>query len=78
MAANDSMIGGDHYQKLPGEQHWDRVVRLNLSYLQGCATKYIERCYLKGQTLDDLKKAKHFVEKMIEVEESKLQNKGSQ
>lgn len=71
MAANDGMVGGTHYQEYDGEQHWDRVARIGLSYFQASATKYIERCYLKGQTISDLRKAAHFVEKMIELEEAK-------
>lgn len=69
-SANDRQIGGDHY-KVGGEEHWDRVWRLGLNYFQGCATKYIERCYKKGQTIDDLKKARHYIDKLIELEEAK-------
>ena len=38
---------------------------------QGAATKYIERCYLKGNTVQDLQKAVHFLEKLIEIEQRK-------
>ena len=70
MSANDKQVGGNHY-KHGGEEHWDRVERLNLNYFQGAATKYIERCYLKGNTIQDLQKAVHFIEKLIEIEQRK-------
>lgn len=76
--ANETQIGGDHYKaKDGGEEHWDRVARLGLNYFQACATKYIERCYLKAKqpyyTIEDLKKAKHFIDKLIELESDKHQ-----
>jgi hypothetical protein len=37
-----------------------------LSYHQGCITKYVERCW-KKHGLQDLKKAKHFLDKYIEL-----------
>jgi hypothetical protein len=43
---------------------------LNLNYFQACGTKYIERCYLKENTIQDLQKAAHFIQKLIEIEES--------
>ena len=71
MTANTKQIGGSHYKNDgKGEEHWDRVERLNLNYFQACATKYIERCYLKDNTVQDLHKAAHFIQKLIEIEES--------
>lgn len=79
MAANDIQVGGTHYKNEGnGEEHWDRVERLGLNYFQGCATKYIERCYKKGQLIDDLKKARHFIDKLLEIEERKLQQNQAQ
>lgn len=72
MTANDRMVGGDHYQKIEGEQHWDRVARLGLNYFEASATKYIERSRLKGQMRKDLEKAKHFVEKQLELLDAEL------
>jgi hypothetical protein len=69
-AANQKQVGGSHY-KHGGEEHWDRVNRLGLNYFQGAATKYVERCYLKGNTVQDLQKAVHFLEKLIEIEQRK-------
>lgn len=68
MSANDRQVGGDHYRKVPGEQHWDRVYRLfGPGYFVGCATKYVERYKLK-EGKKDLEKAIHFIEKLIELE----------
>ena len=72
MYANSTQIGGNHYKSTEGgEEHWDRVNRLGLTYFQACATKYIERCYLKGKPIEDLEKAKHFIQKLIEIEKEK-------
>lgn len=67
MSANDIQIGGGHYNK-DGEQHWDRMWRLyGRGYFVGCATKYIERYHLKNG-IQDLEKARHFIDKLIELE----------
>lgn len=67
MSANDKQVGGEHY-KNEGEQHWDRIYRLyGRGYFVGCATKYIER-YDKKNGKQDLEKAIHFIEKLIELE----------
>jgi len=76
MAANDTQVGGDHY-KQGGEEHWDRVWRLKMNYWQAAATKYIERCYLKGKPAEDLRKARHYLDKLIELEEAKEDTRGA-
>lgn len=73
MNANERQVGGDHYKQhgATGEQHWDRVWRLfGPGYFIGCATKYIER-YQDKNGIQDLEKAKHFIEKLIELETAK-------
>lgn len=70
MSANERQVGGNHYKR-GGEEHWDRVHRLGLNYWQAAATKYIERCYLKGHAVQDLQKAVHYLEKLIEIEQAK-------
>ncbi len=62
----DRQVGGDHYRKTEGEQHWDRVYRLNLDYFQAQITKYVERCWEKNG-VQDLEKALHFLQKYIEL-----------
>lgn len=65
MAANERQVGGGHY-KTGGEEHWDRVHRLGLDYMQGQITKYVERWKSKNG-VQDLEKAQHFLEKYIEL-----------
>ncbi len=72
--ANNSMIGGSHYVKLDSMgscpqcgclvQHWDWAH--NLRGLEYAATKYIARWRDKGG-LDSLKKAIHYIQKLIEI-----------
>lgn len=71
MAANDMQVGGEHY-KTPGKpEHWDLVAMFEWDYFQGQITKYVMRWRQKGG-LQDLKKARHVLDKYIEVEEEKL------
>lgn len=68
MNPNDRQVGGDHYRRAEGEQHWDRVYRLfGSGYFIGCATKYIER-YQDKNGKEDLEKAVHFIQKLISLE----------
>lgn len=69
MSANERQIGGNHYKK-GGEEHWDRQWRLyGRGYFVGCITKYVER-YHEKNGIQDLEKAKHFLDKLIELESS--------
>jgi len=68
MSFNDQQVGGNHYRKVEGEQHWDRQWRLyGKGYFIGCITKYVER-YPEKNGLEDLYKALHFLEKLISLE----------
>jgi hypothetical protein len=67
--ANSRQVAGTHYKS--GIQHWDYVVANNLDYFQGQITKYVTRWKQKNG-IQDLKKAQHFLEKYIQVEEAKL------
>lgn len=66
MAANERQEGGNHY--IAPIQHWDYVAANDLDYFQGQITKYVTRWKKKGGVLD-LKKAKHFLDKYIELSE---------
>lgn len=70
MAANDRQIGGTHYKVEGKVEHWDIVAQHNLDYFQGQITKYVMRWRLKGG-LQDLQKARHFLEKYLELETAK-------
>lgn len=65
--ANDSQVGGNHYKSQ--YQHWDLVLELKLDYLTGCATKYISR-HRKKNGLQDLEKARHYLEKLQEEQKT--------
>lgn len=65
MSANDRQVGGEHY-KDSGFQHWDFAIAAELNYLEGCITKYVTR-WRKKNGLQDLEKAAHFLEKLLET-----------
>lgn len=62
--ANSMQVGGDHYGKKL--QHWDVVEDNGIGYLEGYASKYIAR-WRKKNGLQDLEKALHITEKLIEL-----------
>lgn len=65
MAANDRQVAGTHY-KNGAYQHWDYMADIRANYFEGCITKYVSRSRKKNG-LQDLQKARHFVEKWHEV-----------
>ena len=69
MSANAKQHGGDHY-KNAAIQPWDYIDANNIPFLEGSAIKYLTRWRDKGG-LEDLRKAIHFIEKRIELEEVK-------
>ena len=62
-SVNEKQVGGSHYKS--AYQHWDLVIKHNLHYLLGCASKYITR--RKSNRIEDLEKAVHYIEKAIEA-----------
>ena len=72
MNINEKQVGGSHYRKLDPAP-WDVVIAWKLGYLDGTALKYIARWKDKNG-LEDLRKAIHFLEKLIETEEKKNNN----
>jgi hypothetical protein len=67
--ANAVQVGGTHY-KSKAIQPWDYIASNDLGYLEGNIIKYVSRWQDKGG-LSDLDKAKHYLEKLIEVETDK-------
>ena len=63
--ANDVQIAGTHY-KDKAIQPWDYIVANELGYLEGNIVKYVSRWKDKGG-IDDLRKARHYLDKLIEV-----------
>jgi hypothetical protein len=67
--ANDRQEGGSHY-KTKVIQPWDYIVANELGFLEGSIIKYVTR-YKEKNGVHDLKKAAHFLEKLIEVQSGK-------
>ena len=67
--ANSRQIGGSHYKQFTYET-WDVIIDWGLGYLDGNAVKYLSRWRHKGG-IEDLKKARHYIDKLIETEERK-------
>jgi hypothetical protein len=68
--ANANQVGGDHY-KNKAIQPWDYIASNNLGYLEGCVIKYVSRYKEKGG-IQDLQKAAHYLQKLMEVESERL------
>ena len=66
MSANDQQVAGNHY-KTQAIQPWDYIVKNNIGYLEGNIIKYISRWRNKNG-VQDLRKARHYLDKLIEVE----------
>lgn len=62
----DIQVGGGHYKSLP-VQPVEFNMKNNLNYCQGSVIKYITRYKTKGGE-EDLKKAKHFIDLLIQME----------
>jgi hypothetical protein len=67
LKANDVKVAGTHY-KSKAVQPWDYIVANNLGYLEGNIVKYVSRWKDKGG-VDDLRKARHYLDKLIETQE---------
>lgn len=68
--ANDYQICGEHYRKNP-IQPLDYIAANGLCFFSGNVLKYISR-YRVTENIDDLRKARHYLEKMIEIEMRKF------
>lgn len=67
MSANDKQVGGQHYSA-KAVQPWDYITSNNLGYLEGNVVKYVSRWKQKNG-VEDLLKAKHYLEKLIELQQ---------
>lgn len=63
----DKQVGGSHYKNL-AIQPTEFILANKLDFAAGNAVKYICRYPLKGTPLQDLEKAKHYIEILIERE----------
>ena len=65
--ANETQVGGDHYKE-KAIQPWDFITANNMGFLEGNIIKYVSRHKSKNG-VEDLKKARHYLDKLIEVSE---------
>lgn len=70
LGADSEQIGGDHYMNM-GVQPWTAMeswmTREQFAgFLRGNAIKYLARCDTKGG-VEDLRKAKHYLDKLLET-----------
>jgi len=65
--ANSYQVGGNHYRDCD-VQPWDIIDMYGLGYFDGNAVKYLLR-WRRKNGVEDLRKAIHFIEKLIELEE---------
>lgn len=68
-AANNKQVAGTHYKQ--PIQPWDYIHGNNMGYLAGNIVKYVSR-YQSKNGLEDLYKAQHYLEKLIEEERKTL------
>jgi hypothetical protein len=67
--ANDTQIDGNHYTK-QSMQPWDYITAHNMTFLEGNIIKYVSR-YKDKNGVKDLEKARHYLDKLIEVTNAK-------
>lgn len=66
MAATDKQEGGNHYKEM-AIQPVEFIHKNNIPFIEGCVIKYVCR-HKRKNGLEDLKKAIHFLEMLIEME----------
>ena len=67
--ANAVQVGGEHY-KTKGIQPWDAIHAWGLGFFSGNVVKYVAR-HREKNGVEDLKKARHYLDKLIEIMEAK-------
>lgn len=68
----DRITAPSHYTN--GElEAWDAILQLGCGYLDGNVLKYIIRFRYKGDPIGDLKKAKAYIDKLIEVTQASIE-----
>jgi len=64
MNSTKEQIGGDHYKDMP-LQPMEYILKNNLNFCEGNIIKYITR-YKSKNGIEDLKKARHYLDILIE------------
>jgi hypothetical protein len=70
MTARDKQVGGTHYKAM-GVEPWDVVdtwpLEQRVGYYRGGALKYLMRMGAKDESLQEVSKGIHYLEKLLEV-----------
>jgi hypothetical protein len=69
MSAFDKQEAGEHYKKM-AIQPAEYIHKNGIGFIEGCCIKYLSRWRNKNG-IEDLKKARHFLDLLIEMEEGK-------
>jgi hypothetical protein len=69
-SAFDRQVGGSHYKNM-AIQPIEFIVKNKIPFLEGNVIKYVVRWSIKNG-LEDLKKARHYLDLLIEMEENKV------
>ena len=70
--SKEQVVHPKHYNQ--GIECWDYTTSHNMGFLDGNVVKYVTRFRHKNG-LQDLHKAKQYLDKLIEVEEQKIKDK---
>lgn len=70
MSAKDIQVGGDHYKNMK-IQPMEYILANNIGFAEGSVIKYVSRWRDKNG-IDDLKKARHVLDFLIEYQEGEL------
>jgi len=73
MSANSRQIGGNHYKA--GIEPWDYILSNNIGFMEGNIIKYVSR-WQRKDGIADLEKAKHYIEKLLEVAQDESDTTG--
>lgn len=73
MSAKDIQVSGDHYKNMK-IQPMEYILANNIGFAEGAVIKYVSRWKNKNG-IDDLKKARHVLDFLIENEEAKKEVK---
>lgn len=69
LSALSTQVGGSHYKDFK-IQPVEFIHKNGIGFIEGCCIKYLCRWRSKNG-VEDLKKAKHFIDMLIEMEEKK-------
>lgn len=67
-AALTTQVGGNHYKDM-AIQPVEYIHKNGIGYFEGCVIKYVSR-WRKKNGVEDLKKARHFLDLLIEFEDA--------